>query len=96
MALHSSLLSEFNTTGPASICAGVLFWVFLMYVLHYLIIGVFLLTNIALNYFKFNGKMYPQKQGTAMGTRMTPNYAIIFMHSVKQEILKNSKLKPMI
>ena len=48
------------------------------------------------NYFTFNGKMYLQKQGTAMGTRMAPNYAIIFMHSVKQEILKNSKLKPMI
>ena len=48
------------------------------------------------NYFTFNGKMYLQKQGTAMGTRMAPNYAKIFMHSVKQEILKNSKLKPMI
>ena len=48
------------------------------------------------NYFTFNGKMYPQKQGTAMGTRMAPNYAIIFMHSVEQEILKNAKLKPMI
>ena len=33
---------------------------------------------------------------TAMGTRMAPNYAIIFMHSVKQEILKNSKLRPRI
>ena len=48
------------------------------------------------NYFTFNGKMYLQKQGTTMGTRMAPNYAIIFMHSVKQEILKNSKLKPRI
>ena len=35
-------------------------------------------------------------QGTAMGTRMAPNYAIIFMHSVEQEILNNSKLKPRI
>ena len=48
------------------------------------------------NYFTFNEKMYLQKQGTAMGTRMAPNYAIIFMHSVEQEILKNSKLRPMI
>ena len=45
------------------------------------------------NYFTFNRKIYLQKQGTAMGTRMAPNYAIIFMHSVKQEIIKNSKLK---
>ena len=29
-----------------------------------------------------------------MGTRMAPNYAIIFMHSVEQQILKNAKLKP--
>ena len=48
------------------------------------------------NYFTFNGKMYLQKQGTAMGTRMAPNYAMIFMHSVEQEIFKNSKLKPMV
>ena len=48
------------------------------------------------NYFIFDGKMYLLKQGTAMGTRMAPNYAIIFMHSVEQEILNNSKLKPRI
>ena len=48
------------------------------------------------NYFIFNGKIYLQKQGTAMGTRMAPNYAIIFMHSVEKEILNNSKLKPRI
>ena len=48
------------------------------------------------NYFTFNGKMYLQKQGTAMGKRMAPNYAIIFMHLVEQEILINSKLKPRI
>ena len=27
---------------------------------------------------------------------MAPNYAIIFMHSVEEEILKNTKLKPRI
>ena len=48
------------------------------------------------NYFTLNGKIYLQKQGTAMGTRMAPHYAIIFMHSVEQEILRNFKLKPMI
>ena len=31
-----------------------------------------------------------------MGTRMAPNYAIIFLHSVEQEIIINSKLKPRI
>ena len=32
------------------------------------------------NYFIFNRQIYIQKQGTAMGTRMAPKYAIIFMH----------------
>ena len=36
-------------------------------------------------------KIYLQKQGTAMGTRMAPNYAIIFMHAVEEEILNNTK-----
>ena len=46
------------------------------------------------NYFTFNGKIYLQKQGTAMGTRMAPNYAIIFMDLIEQQILKNAKLRP--
>ena len=56
------------------------------------------LTKLVLtsSYFTFNGKIYLQKQGTAMGTRMVPNYVIIFMHSVEKEILQNSKLKPRI
>ena len=48
------------------------------------------LTKLVLtsNYFTFNGRMYLQIQGTAMGTRMAPNYAITFKHSVEQEIFK--------
>ena len=46
------------------------------------------------NYFIFNGQMYRQKQGTAMGTRMAPNYAIIFMHYIQSNLLKKSTLKP--
>ena len=48
------------------------------------------------NYFTFNRKICLQKQGTAMGTRMAPNYAIIFMHLVEQEILQNPRFKPRI
>ena len=29
------------------------------------------------NYFQFNDKLYEEKQGTAMGTRMAPNYALL-------------------
>ena len=46
------------------------------------------------NYFEFNGNLYLQKQGTAMGTRMAPNYAIIFMHQIETELLQKSTLKP--
>ena len=59
-------------------------------------IGTLAKLVITSNYFTFNGKIYLQKQGTAMGTRMAPNYAIIFMHSVEKEILKNAKIKPRI
>ena len=38
--------------------------------------------------------MYIQKQGTAMGTRMAPNYAIIFMHYLESNMLNKSTLKP--
>ena len=46
------------------------------------------------NYFTFNGQMYIQKQGTAMGTRMAPNYAIIFMHYLESNLLNKLTLKP--
>ena len=46
------------------------------------------------NYFTFNGKIYLQKQGTVMGTRMAPNYAIIFMHLIEEKILKETDYKP--
>ena len=45
-------------------------------------------------YFKFNRQMYIQKQGKAMGTRMAPNYAIIFIHYLESNMLNKSTLKP--
>ena len=46
------------------------------------------------NYFQFNGQMYRQKQSTAIGTRMAPNYAIIFMHYLESNLLNQTTLKP--
>ena len=46
------------------------------------------------NYFTFNRQMYIQKQGTAKGTTMVPNYAIIFMHYLESNLLNKSTLKP--
>ena len=48
------------------------------------------------NYFSFNGILYEQIQGTAMGTRMAPNYAIIFMHYLETNFLSNYPKQPKI
>ena len=48
------------------------------------------------NYFSFNGRLYEQIQGTAMGTRMAPNYAIIFMHYLEKNFLSNYPRQPKI
>ena len=46
------------------------------------------------NYFQFNDKLYEQKQGTAMGTRMAPNYVIIFMHYLETNFLTSYQKQP--
>ena len=50
------------------------------------------------NYFSFNNEFYLQTQGTAMGTRMAPSYANLFMASLEKQILNTapSQLKPLI
>ena len=48
------------------------------------------------NYCSFNDKLYEQIQGTAMGTRMAPNYAIIFMHYLETNFLSNYPKQPKI
>ena len=48
------------------------------------------------NYFNFNGKLYEQIQGTVIGTRMAPNYAIIFMHYLETNFLSNYPKQPKI
>ena len=40
------------------------------------------------NTFQFNNNWYIQKQGTAMGTKMAPAYANIFMAEIEEEILE--------
>ena len=46
------------------------------------------------NCFTFNKQLYIQKQGTAMGTRMAPKYAIIFMHYLESNLLCSTTRKP--
>ena len=47
------------------------------------------------NSFKFNGKFYAQVAGTAMGTKMAPNYAILYMADFEQSLLAKPALQPL-
>lgn len=56
------------------------------------------LTEIILkrNTFSFNGDVYLQKHGTAMGTRMAPSYANLFMGALERKILSTQSYKPIV
>ncbi|CAM4659574.1 unnamed protein product [Lepidochelys olivacea] len=53
----------------------------------------FVLTH---NYFTFGDNVYLQISGTAMGTRMAPQYANIFMADLEQRFLSTRPLKPLL
>ena len=49
------------------------------------------LTN---NYFEFNGKHYHQVSGTAMGTKLVPSYANLFMTRFEEKYVCTYPLEP--
>ena len=55
-------------------------------------INLILLCNI----FRFANGFFLQKSGTAMGTRMAPNYANLFMGDLEQELLETYPKKPLV
>ena len=48
------------------------------------------------NNFEFNEQFYLQKHGTAMGTRMAPPYANLFMGAFEENALHNAPHKPLV
>ena len=46
------------------------------------------------NNFQFNGENYHQISGTAMGTRVAPSYANLFMTALETKLIDNYRLKP--
>ena len=50
---------------------------------------------LKLNNFEFNGEHYLQINGTAMGTKMAPSYANIFMGRLENQLLELSPYKPL-
>ena len=46
------------------------------------------------NNFEFDGKHFLQKCGTAIGTRMAPAYANLFMHDLESRLLDLAPVKP--
>lgn len=52
--------------------------------------------TLKMNTFIFNHRYYHQQQGTAMGTKMAPSYANIFMGDLEEKLLNQTELKPTI
>eukprot|EP00105_Crassostrea_gigas_P005310 XP_011418863.1 PREDICTED: uncharacterized protein LOC105322042 [Crassostrea gigas] len=50
---------------------------------------------LKLNNFMFNGEHYIQISGTAMGTKMAPSYANIFMGRLERSLLLRAPFKPL-
>lgn len=48
------------------------------------------------NYFQFADRMYHQIQGTAMGSKMAPSYANIFMAELEEKLIANYPKKPIL
>ena len=46
------------------------------------------------NHFQFNNTNYIQKLGTAMGTRLAPAYASLFMGKFEKDFLESSDVQP--
>ena len=49
---------------------------------------------LTMNSFSFNGNYYLQIHGTAMGTRMAPSFANLFMGKLEREFLLTQDVKP--
>lgn len=47
------------------------------------------------NFFEFDSDIYRQVRGTAMGTRMAPAYANLFMDSLERKFLEEEETKPL-
>ena len=45
------------------------------------------------NLFEFDGKVYRQKLGTAIGTKFAPAYANLFMSSLKEEMVSTCEVR---
>jgi len=56
------------------------------------------LTELVLknNIFEHDNRFFKQKQGTAIGTKLAPPYAILFMDDLEQKLLESSPLKPFV
>ena len=46
------------------------------------------------NNFEFNGNHYLQILGTAIGTKMVPTYANLFMDRLKRTLISEARIKP--
>ena len=48
------------------------------------------------NIFEHNEDLYKQLRGTAIGTKIAPPYAVLFMGKLEEEFLEAQSLKPVV
>ena len=48
------------------------------------------------NYFEFNGEVFQQTSGTAIGSKFAPPYACIFMDKIEKDFLQTQKYQPLV
>jgi hypothetical protein len=48
------------------------------------------------NIFEFNGKLYIQLHGTAMGSKFAPSFACIYLNWLEQKFLPHAPIKPIV
>ena len=46
------------------------------------------------NFFEFDGRVYKQKLGTAVGTKFAPAYVNLFMSRLEEELLSKCEVRP--
>ena len=51
---------------------------------------------LTMNCFRFDEEFFRQIRGTAMGTKMAPNYAILFMAKLEEEFLSDTQPGPLV
>ena len=71
-------------------------YIYIVYRYIYIVYRYIYIYMLNSNQFKFLGQHYLQMSGTAMGTKMAPSYANLFMGVLEKQMLSSYKHKPLV